>query len=131
MSTWDDVMTLNRVLTDAATRGDATALSALYDADARFVVAGSPTYRGADEMAQLCEAFLSSGPVDISYEPIDLWESGDLVVTLGSLVIGGGTKERCMVVYRRRPDGSLAILVDAPVRETAYESAVEPGPGGS
>jgi uncharacterized protein (TIGR02246 family) len=114
----DDVIALNRELTQAARRADAAALASLYDEDARFVVAGSPTYRGADEMSRLCEAFLASGPVDIAYEPHDVWESGDLVVTLGSLAMRGAAAERCMVVYRRRPDGRLAILVDAPVRET-------------
>jgi len=127
----DDVIELNRALTDAARRGHATALASLYDEDARFVVAGSPTYRGAEEMERLCEAFLASGPVDIAYEPIDLWASGDLVVTLGSLVMGGGTPERCIVVYRRRPDGRLAILLDGPVREAADDAADRPEPEGS
>jgi hypothetical protein len=40
------------------------------------------------------------------------------VVTVGTLTVGDNPDERCMVVYRRRAGSSLAILVDAPIRES-------------
>ena len=51
-------------------------------------------------------------------QPGDIWESERLVVTVGTLTVGDNPDERCVVVYRRRADSSLAILVDAPIRES-------------
>jgi hypothetical protein len=58
-------------------------------------------------------------PAKIAFEPGDIWESERLVVTVGTLTVGDNPDERCVVVYRRRADSSLAILLDAPsaVRE--------------
>jgi ketosteroid isomerase-like protein len=118
MTTRDEIRQFNAKLSEAAARGDAGALAAMYDDEACFVVAGSPTFKGAGQIAALCDEFLSDGPAKIAFEPGDIWESERLVVTVGTLTVGDNPDERCVVVYRRRADSSLAILVDAPIRES-------------
>lgn len=118
MTTLDEIRQFNAQLSEAAARGDAEALAAMYDDEACFVVAGSPPVKGARQIAALCDDFLSDGPRQIAFEPGDTWESERLVVTVGTLRVGDIPDERCVVVYRRRADSSLAILVDAPIRDS-------------
>jgi ketosteroid isomerase-like protein len=62
MTTRDEIRQFNAKLSEAAARGDAGALAAMYDDEACFVVAGSPTFQGAGQIAPLCDEFLSDGP---------------------------------------------------------------------
>lgn len=118
MTSHDEVREVNQAIVNAAARGDAAALAAMYDEEACFLVPGSPTVKGSGAIAALCADFLSAGPVQIGFELTDVWESERLVVTVGTLTVGDRPQERCVVVYRRDEQGSLKILVDAPIRQT-------------
>lgn len=72
----DEVRECNQRLTKAAARADSTALSDCYDADARFIAAGTPTVVGKDGIGALCSDFLRA---DRSTSPTELMRSGPIV----------------------------------------------------
>lgn len=113
----DEVRECNQRLTKAAARANSTALSDCYDADARFIAAGTPTVVGKDGISALCSDFLSRGSVDIAYRADAVWADRELVCTVGTLEMAGRPQRRCIVVYRRDEAGTLRILIDPPVRE--------------
>lgn len=65
----------------------------------------------------LAELGTSGGP--ITFETGEVIEDGDLVIDIGTLLIGGEPSGRYVVVYRRQGDGSLKLAVDVPVRGSA------------
>jgi ketosteroid isomerase-like protein len=118
MTTRDELRAFNDRFSKAASESDLKTIVDSYDDEAAFVMAGIPTFKGRDGMTALFTEFLSSGPVRMRFESGDVWESGDLVVDVGTYVVGDGEDHgRFVTVYRRQPDGSLALLVDAPIRD--------------
>jgi ketosteroid isomerase-like protein len=61
MTTRDEIRQFNAKLSEAAARGDAGALAAMYDDEACFVVAGSPTFQGAGQIARMASGGQSAG----------------------------------------------------------------------
>ena len=117
VTTREDIRQFNEKFSAAAARGDAKTLVAMYDDEAVFLLAGSPSFKGKGALSTLFDEFLSGGPVTMAFESGDIWESGDLVVDVGTYSVGGMSDGRFAVVYRRRPDGTLALLVDVPIRD--------------
>jgi ketosteroid isomerase-like protein len=125
MSARNDVDRINEQLSACVKSADLKSIVEMYDDEAIFLLAGAPTYRGKQGITALFTEFLSNGPVDMTFTTGDVFESGDLVVDVGTYALGGDAEsgERYVVVYRRRPDGSLALLVDAPLRPEAPTSS--------
>jgi len=115
MTAREEVRVFNDEFSAAAARGDAKALVDMYDDEAVFLMAGLPNVKGREELTKLFDEFLAKGPVEMAFESGDVWESGDLIVDVGTTA-AGGNPGRYVVVYRRQSDGSLAMLVDAPIR---------------
>jgi ketosteroid isomerase-like protein len=118
MATREEVDALNARLSAAARSGDLKTIVETYDEEAIFLLADAPAFRGKQGITDVFTEFLSNGPVPMTFTSGDLFESGDLVVDVGSYMIGdgGGAAGRYVVVYRRQADGTLALLVDAPER---------------
>jgi len=116
MTTRDQLASFNRSYSEAFAAEDFERISELYEDDAVLVTTGQPVVRGRDAIVSALQGQASSGPVSISFESGDVWESGDLVVDVGTYVVSGEQEQRgrYVVVLRRGPDGSLKLLVDAP-----------------
>jgi ketosteroid isomerase-like protein len=112
----DQLASFNRSYSEALAAQDFDRISDLYADDAVLLTPGLPPVRGRGAIVSAIQGQASSGPVSISFESGDVWESGDLVVDVGFYTIAGEQEQRgkYVVVLRRRPDGSLKLLVDAP-----------------
>jgi ketosteroid isomerase-like protein len=125
MSTREDVDGLNRQFSGSIKRADVESIVDMYDDEAIFLLTGAPTCKGKQGISGMFTEFFSDGPVDMTFKTGDVFESGDLVVDVGTYTMGSesGSVGRYVVVYRRRTDGSLAMLVDAPLRPEAPTSS--------
>lgn len=112
----DELTALCRQWSEAMGRGDVEAIMSLFAEDAVFVIAGAPLVRGAAAIRERFGAGLNEGRPAPTFEPGQIWESGDLVVDVGSIHIAGDPPRRgkYVVVWERQADGSLKALVDAP-----------------
>jgi ketosteroid isomerase-like protein len=120
MTTRDDIAQFNTRFSAAMAEGAFDTIAEMYAEDAQFLSAGSATVRGRDAIiAMMRERHASDGPTLLTVQSKDVWESGDLVVDVGTFEIGGGSsvRGRELVVYRRNAQGALQLLVDLPISD--------------
>jgi len=120
----DELAAFNRAFSEAHASQDFDRIAALYSGDAVFLGAGQPIVRGREAIASMLVALPESDMVPIIFESGDVWESGDLVVDVGSYVVSGvrGQRGKYVVVYLRQADGSLRLLVDAPSSDASGDA---------
>jgi ketosteroid isomerase-like protein len=116
MTIVDELMAFNRSYSDALAAQDFDRVGGMYTEDAVLVTSGQPLLRGREAITATLRQQAGPEPVSISFESDTVWESGELVVDVGSWLVGGEEEERgkYVVVLRRQDDGSLKLLVDAP-----------------
>jgi ketosteroid isomerase-like protein len=60
---------------------------------------------------------MPSSPERITFETREVLEDGDLVIDIGTLLVGGVGFGKYVVVHRRQEDGTLKIAVDVPLSD--------------
>ena len=131
MTTRDDIRDLTDDFTKAAANGDVDQLVSHYTEDARVLAPNAPALQGKAEIAAGFQAFFDNGFKSIEFETVDVIEEGSIVVEVGRSVVGlelpgvGLIEDpsKYVVVYRRQPDGSLKIAVDAFSSDTPLPEA--------
>jgi ketosteroid isomerase-like protein len=116
MNHYEEIEGYGRRFATAYHAQDAEALHSLLDPDCILMNPGSPSVVGRDAVLAALTGHDSAPPM-IEF-PIDhYFESGDLIIVIGVVRLDGSTEpeHRYLVVYRRRPDGSLGLLVDVPI----------------
>jgi len=116
----DELAAFNRSYSEAHASQDFDRIASLYSDEAVFVSSGRPLIRGRSAIASMLLEPPESEMVPIVFEAGDVWESGDLVIDVGTYVVSGQQEHRgkYVVVYQRQADGSLRLLVDAPTSDT-------------
>lgn len=116
MSHYEEIEGYGRRFAQAYHNQDAQALHSIVDPDCVLMNPGTPTVIGREAVLAALTS-LEHPPPLLSF-PIDhYFESGDLII-LGGHVVAPDSPEpvsRYVVAYRRRPDGSLGLILDAPV----------------
>jgi len=111
-----DIAALNRVFADAYRGLDFLRLRQLYVDDAMAVWPGHPLVHGADAIVAGLREQAGAGPVTLGFQSVRSWESGDLVVDVGTWTVDGQEgRGKYVVVLARQADGSLKLLVDCPL----------------
>jgi ketosteroid isomerase-like protein len=115
----DELAAFNQAFSEAHAAQDFDRIANLYSDEAVFVSSGQPLVRGRHAIASMLLEPPESGMVPITFETGDVWESGNLVVDVGSYVVSGDQEHRgkYVVVYQRQADGSLRLLVDSPTSD--------------
>lgn len=116
MTILEELATFNEDFADALERNDSQRVANLYTEDAVFLSQGAQTVRGRDDIRELLLRMPSS-PERITFETREVLEDGDLVVDIGTLLIGGVGFGKYVVVHRRQADGTLKIAVDVPLSD--------------
>lgn len=110
----EELAAFNEEFADALEQRDPDRVAQLYTEDAVFLGQGSPTVHGRDQIRELLLR-MPAAPERITFETGEVIEDGDLVIDVGTLLIGGIRFGRYVVVHRRQADGSLKLAVDVPV----------------
>ncbi len=116
MSHYEEIEAYGRRFAAAYHAQDATALHAIVDPDCVLMNPGEPTVVGREAVLSALTT-LEHAPPLFSFPMDNYFESGDLILVAGH-VVGPDSPEtvsRYVVAYRRRPDGSLGLILDAPV----------------
>jgi ketosteroid isomerase-like protein len=112
----EDIAVLNRDFADAYRGLDFGRLRQLYVDDAMAVWRGHPLVHGADAIVAGLREQAGPEPVTLGFRSLRSWESGDLVVDVGTWTIDGQEGPgKYVVVLARQADGSLKLLVDCPL----------------
>jgi len=108
----DELDAINAGFGQAFATQDAERLAAFYADDARLLFPGQPIIRGRAAVDAALRDMVAGGPASLRFVTDEVIEEGPLVVDIGR-IIGPGGQSKYVVVYRRQPDGSLRIVVDA------------------
>jgi ketosteroid isomerase-like protein len=112
----EDIAAANRDFADAYRRLDFARLREMYVDDAVAVVQGQPIVHGAEAIIAGWREQAGGGSADLGFQSARSWQSGDLVVDVGTWTIDGQEGPgKYVVVFARQPDGSLKLLVDCPL----------------
>ena len=102
--------------------GDAASLLELYEEDAVFLPEPGREIRGLDNIRAEIDAFTTLTDVTMDYTKLKVIEAGDTAVVSYRWHIGGRSQDGTAVahagvsadIYRRRPNGSWAVIIDDP-----------------
>ena len=111
----DAVEAGNRAFVAAFLKGDATAISHLYTADAQVIPPGAPVAKGRPAIAAFWQASIDSGIKDVKLDTADVESAGDLAYETGTvrLVAKDGTSSSARyVVVWKRVDGKWLLHRD-------------------
>jgi ketosteroid isomerase-like protein len=114
MSARDDVESFNSEFAAAFSLPSPEQLVSMYTDDAVMISNGRVTTgRGA-----LLELFRRgfTEPSDTTFDSKHVFEDGDVVVDVGSILREGVPAARYVVIHRRQDDGSLKLFVDVPLK---------------
>ena len=115
----DDIAQFNARFSTALEEGAFDVIAEMYADDAQFLSAGSPSVRGREAIIAMMRERHAIGPTVLTVESGDVWESGDLIVDVGTFAIEGEPiiRGRELVVYRRNAKGALELLIDVPISD--------------
>ena len=99
---------------------DAVGVASYYTEDAKFLPPGSPLLEGRDAIRAFADGMFAAGCRSLDLKTGDVMEAGDLVVEVGSFVMGivpPGADPiqdvgKYVAIWRRQSDGSLKLIVD-------------------
>jgi ketosteroid isomerase-like protein len=112
MAIRDELDAINAGFGEGFATQDAERLAAFYADDARLLFPGQPIIRGREAVDATLRDMVAGGPASLRFETDEIIDDGSLVIDIGRIVSGTG-QSKYVVVYRRQPDGSLRIIVDA------------------
>jgi ketosteroid isomerase-like protein len=102
---------LTRLFVEAANRGDATGIAALYEENAVMAYPPGGETVGRAAIRALWEKVLANAPHFEPEDPLPTLVSGDIALTATVAKDGAGARAQ---VVRRQPDGSWLRLLDQP-----------------
>lgn len=102
---------LTGLFVEAANRGDAAGVAALYEEGAVMAYPPGAVTVGRDAIRKLWEGILARSPRFEPESPLRSLEVGDIALT--STLASDGATARAQVV-RRQPDGSWLRVIDRP-----------------
>jgi uncharacterized protein (TIGR02246 family) len=102
---------LTRLFVEAANRGDAAGVAALYEEDAVMAYPPGGQTMGRAAIRALWEKVLANAPHFEPEAPLPTLVSGDIALTATVAKDGAGARAQ---VVRRQPDGSWLRLLDQP-----------------
>src|ERR1700759_5754895 len=102
---------LTRLFVEAANRGDAAGVAALYEEGAVMAYPPGGQTVGRAAIRALWEKVLASAPHVEPEDPLPTLVSGDIALTATVAKDGAGARPQ---VVRRKPDGSWLLLLDQP-----------------
>jgi uncharacterized protein (TIGR02246 family) len=102
---------LTRLFVEAANRGDAAGIAALYEKDAVMAYPPGGETVGRAAIRALWEKVLANAPHFEPEDPLPTLVSGDIALTATVAKDGAGARAQ---VVRRQPDGSWLRLLDQP-----------------
>jgi uncharacterized protein (TIGR02246 family) len=102
---------LTRLFVEAANRGDAAGIAALYEEDAVMAYPPGGETVGRAAIRALWEKVLAGAPPFEPEDPLPTLVSGDIALTATVAKDGAGARAQ---VVRRQPDGSWLRLLDQP-----------------
>jgi ketosteroid isomerase-like protein len=116
MTTRDEVNALNDEYARAMADQDVARMMGLYADDARLFFSDTPVLQGHAAVAAAYTKEFKDGPVAITFDSLDVFDAGELVVDIGHYAT---PKERgkYVVVFRRELDGTLKIAVEADITD--------------
>jgi len=120
VSTRDELEAFNRGFTEALARRDVDRIVEMYADDAVLLFHGMPIVRGRSEIEAMFREDLADGPSTIRFEVGDVIEDGSIVIDVGRYETPDG-RGKYVVVYRRRTDGSLELVVDSATSDGSNE----------
>jgi uncharacterized protein (TIGR02246 family) len=110
-----DIEAVTVRFSQAAEKGDAAAMAALFTPDARVIPPGGPTLTGQG-IQELWQSFLDGGVTGIAVKPVSLEELGDAAIEIGEYEIHAGPdvmdNGTYLTVHRPQSDGSWLMGVD-------------------
>ena len=112
MAIRDELDAINAGFGEGFATQDAERLAAFYADDARLLFPGQPIIRGRAAVDAALRDMVAGGPASLQFVSDEVIEEGSLVIDIGRIVSESG-QSKYVVVYRRQPDGSLRIIVDA------------------
>ncbi len=116
VTTRDDVDAINDEYAKAMARQDVDRMIGLYARDARLFFSDTPMIRGHQAVTAFYNKEFEDGPIAITFDSVDVFEGGDLVVDLGRYATPN-EQGKYVVVFQRQHDGTLKILVEADITD--------------
>src|SRR5438067_10845255 len=120
MTVRDEVETLGREFSKAATNQDVEELVGFYAKDARILPPNAPMVQGPEGFRSMFKEYIAAGMKTLDLETVDVVESGDLAVEVGQYIMtidapGVGLIEdrgKYVGVFRRQANGELKLIID-------------------
>ena len=109
----EEVDALNKGFARDLATQDIEGLVVRYADDAQLLLPDRPILRGREAVEAIMRAWVEDGPVSVRFESREMMTGGSLVIDVGEIVGPTGPSSKYVVVYRRQPDGSLRIAIDA------------------
>jgi ketosteroid isomerase-like protein len=113
-----DVERWNREMDDCLVRGDLMGYAAFYADDATIIGFDKRKIQGRAEIDRFCLAM--TGVIEAKAVVLDVGTSGDLIYQVATSLarwvrdgVEGSYFCDCMYVWRREPDGTFRIFLDA------------------
>ena len=113
MTIREEIEALNEGFSRDLANQDAEGLIARYADDAQLLFPGQPILRGRQAVETTMREWVANGPVQVRFASRDVMADGALVVDVGEIIGPSGPSSKYVLVYRRQPDGSLRIAIDA------------------
>jgi uncharacterized protein (TIGR02246 family) len=109
----DDVEAFNSEFAAALSLPSPEQLASMYTDDAVMISNGRVT-TGREALLELFRRGLTE-PSNTTFDSKHVFEDGDVVVDVGTILRDGAPTARYVVIHRRQDDGSLKLFVDVPL----------------
>jgi uncharacterized protein (TIGR02246 family) len=116
ITTQDDVNAVNDEYARAMADQDVARMISLYADDARLFFSDTPVVQGHEAIAAAYTEVFKDGPVAITFDSVDVFGGGVLVVDIGYYA-SSNERGKYVVVFRRQLDGTLKIAVEADITD--------------
>jgi len=113
----DEIETVDREFARCIAAGDAEGAAAFYAEDAMFLVPQAEPFEGRLGVKRFVQFLIDSGMRSVRFEPLQIKDSGDLVVEYGRYEMQlpndlGVDIGKYIVIHERQADGTMKIVYD-------------------